>query len=103
VPSYCRYRNRPIHVNYSPTSSAPGVSILRPLKGLDPNLYTNLESTFRQNYANFEIIFSVADAKDQAISVVQELLHLYPDVKAQIVIGRSSDCLRNCFLVAEKE
>ncbi|EFI28669.1 glucosylceramide synthase [Coprinopsis cinerea okayama7 len=87
VAAYRRYRNRPIYVDYTPAREAPGVSILRPLKGLDPNLYTNLESTFRQNYPNFEILFSVADAKDQAIPVVQELLQLYPDVKAQIVVG----------------
>lgn len=86
--AYRRYRNRPIHVNFTPASDAPGVSILRPLKGLDPNLYTNLESTFRQNYPNFEILFSVADKGDQAIPIVEELLQLYPDVKAQIVIGQ---------------
>jgi ceramide glucosyltransferase len=90
---YRRYRDRPLHVGYTPTSNAPGVSILRPLKGLDPNLYTNLESTFRQNYPNFEILFSVADGKDQAIAVVQELLQLYPNVKARIVIGEFIACL----------
>jgi len=85
--TYRRYRHRPTHVNLVPSYDAPGVSILRPLKGLDPNLYTNLESTFRQNYPNFEILFSVADGADQAIAVVEDLLQLYPDVKAQIIIG----------------
>ena len=60
---------------------------MRPLKGLDPNLYINLESTFRQDYPNFEILFSVADKNDQAIGIVEELLQLYPHVKAQIVVG----------------
>lgn len=69
--------------------SVPGVSILRPLKGLDPNLYENLESTFLQEYPHerFEILFCVADADDQALGVVNELLEKYPHVNAKAVIG----------------
>ncbi|TFK30810.1 glucosylceramide synthase [Coprinopsis marcescibilis] len=85
---YRRYRNRPIFVNFTPAFEAPGVSVLRPLKGLDPDLYTNLESTLRLDYPNFEIIFSVSDEKDQALPIVTELLQLYPNVKAQIVVGQ---------------
>ncbi|KAJ3550284.1 hypothetical protein NMY22_g572 [Coprinellus aureogranulatus] len=83
-----RYRYRPVeHLRFTPTSDSPGVSILRPLKGLDANLYTNLESTFRQEYPNFEIIFSVDNEHDQALPVVHELLRLYPNVKAKVLIG----------------
>ncbi|KAF8744723.1 Glycosyl transferase family 21, partial [Rhizoctonia solani] len=69
--------------------SVPGVSILRPLKGLDPNLYENLESTFLQEYPleRFEILFCVADANDQALDVVNELLAKYPHVNAKAVVG----------------
>ncbi|TEB38981.1 glucosylceramide synthase [Coprinellus micaceus] len=83
-----RYRYRPVeHLRFNPTSESPGVSILRPLKGLDANLYTNLESTFRQEYPNLEIIFSVDNERDQALPVVNELLSLYPNVNARVVIG----------------
>lgn len=70
--------------------SVPGVSILRPLKGFDPNLYENLESTFLQEYPleRFEILFCVADADDQALCVVNELLEKYPHVNAKAIIGR---------------
>ncbi|KAJ8083822.1 Ceramide glucosyltransferase [Marasmius tenuissimus] len=83
-----RYRLRP----RSPTSTSdpsivPGVSILRPLKGLDTNLYENLESTFTQEYPNFEILLSVADEHDQAISVARELIAKYPRANARIIIG----------------
>ncbi|KAJ7225685.1 hypothetical protein GGX14DRAFT_421704, partial [Mycena pura] len=61
-PSRKRYRLRPRSpLANVPPSTAPGVSILRPLKGLDTNLYENLESTFTQEYPNFEILLSVAD------------------------------------------
>ncbi|EIN14055.1 glycosyltransferase family 21 protein [Punctularia strigosozonata HHB-11173 SS5] len=83
-----RYRLRP----RSPLASAgpttvPGVSILRPLKGLDTNLYENLESTFNQEYPNYEVLMSVADEQDQALSVVNDLVAKYPSVKARIIIG----------------
>ena len=74
----------------------PGVSILRPLKGLDTNLFENLESTFRQEYPNFEIIFSVANEYDQALPVVQALLGKYPNSNARVIIGtcRTFECSR---------
>ncbi len=73
----------------APASVVPGVSILRPLKGLDTNLYENLESTFTQEYPNYEILFSVADENDQALFVVEELIAKYPQVKVEIVIGEA--------------
>ncbi|VDB99590.1 unnamed protein product [Peniophora sp. CBMAI 1063] len=83
-----RYRLRP----RSPLASAaalsvPGVSILRPLKGLDTNLYENLESSFTQDYPNFELLLSVDSEADQALSVVRELLDKYPQVNARIIIS----------------
>jgi len=82
-----RYRSRPIKSPSRTSSNALGVSILRPLKGLDTNLYENLESTFKQEYPNFEIIFSVADEGDQALHVVETLVKRYPTVKTSIIIG----------------
>ncbi|KAJ3415827.1 hypothetical protein HDV05_004100 [Chytridiales sp. JEL 0842] len=70
-----------------PQSEAVGVSILRPLKGVDANLKHNLESSFRQDYPNFEIIFSVASANDPAVHVVNDLKREYPKVDAKLIIG----------------
>ncbi|KAJ3089725.1 hypothetical protein HK102_005661 [Quaeritorhiza haematococci] len=70
-----------------PASVAPPVSILRPLKGVDCNLFENLASSFRQDYPRFEIIFSVASSKDPAIEVVQKLKAMYPHVDAKLIVG----------------
>ncbi|KZS98999.1 hypothetical protein SISNIDRAFT_472071 [Sistotremastrum niveocremeum HHB9708] len=83
-----RYNIRP----RSPLATAasdtvPGVSVLRPLKGLDANLFENLESSFVQEYPKFEILLSVADENDQALDVVRRLMEKYPQVKARIIIG----------------
>ncbi|KAJ7092558.1 nucleotide-diphospho-sugar transferase [Mycena epipterygia] len=83
-----RYRLRPRSpLAVAPPSSVPGVSILRPLKGLDTNLYENLESTFTQEYPNYEILLSVADENDQALPVARELIAKYPNVACSIIIG----------------
>ena len=87
--SYSRRRYRRSSLAASHVSAAPGVSILRPLKGLDTNLYENLESTFTQEYPNYEIILSVADECDQALVVVRELMSKYPNVNARVVVGKS--------------
>jgi ceramide glucosyltransferase len=86
VDSRKRYRSPP-PLATRPQSPVPGVSILRPLKGLDLNLYENLESTFTQEYPNFEILFSVADQDDQALPVVRDLLEKYSNVNAKVIIG----------------
>lgn len=63
------------------------MSILRPLRGLDCNLFENLEASFRQDYRKFEIIFSVADEADSAIPIVKELCARYPNVPSKLIIG----------------
>ncbi|KAI6153694.1 glycosyltransferase family 21 protein [Pisolithus tinctorius] len=84
-----RYRTRP-RSPLASSSDAPGVSILRPLKGLDTNLYENIESTFIQEYPNFEILLSVADEHDQALVIVRDLIAKYPHVNARIIIGEET-------------
>uniref|UniRef100_H2YPF1 ceramide glucosyltransferase n=1 Tax=Ciona savignyi TaxID=51511 RepID=H2YPF1_CIOSA len=64
-----------------------GVSILKPLKGVDTNLEDNLETFFEIDYPQFEILFCIQDANDPAIDVVQRLISKYPGVDAKIVSG----------------
>ncbi|KAI0271420.1 glycosyl transferase family 21-domain-containing protein [Gloeopeniophorella convolvens] len=83
-----RYRNRPRSpLASAPSSTVPGVSILRPLKGLDTNLYENLESSFKQDYPKFEILLSVADENDEALSVVRDLIAKHPSVNARVIVA----------------
>ena len=86
---YTRYsrsrQNRDLPLPPSP--ELWGISILRPLKGLDPHLEECLESAFLQNYPQFEILLSVADAQDPAAQVAKALIAKYPSVPAKLIIG----------------
>ena len=44
----------------------PKVCVILPCKGLDPGFVQNIERLLKQNYANFEVIFSVASKDDPA-------------------------------------
>jgi len=63
-----------------------GVTILKPLKGVDENLKDNLESFFLLDYPTFEILFSIANDTDPAKVVVDELIQKYPNVNAKLII-----------------
>ena len=85
-----RYSSTPIPSKSSQLSpkQAPPVTILRPLKGVDVNLFENLASSFTQDYPVFEIIFLVASKNDPAIEIVKELMKMYPKVDASLLIGQ---------------
>ncbi|KAM0792431.1 hypothetical protein ACM66B_005108 [Microbotryomycetes sp. NB124-2] len=72
------------------SEARPGVSILRPLRGLDTNLYENLEASFLQQYPTFEILFSVADEDDPAVPIVNALMQKHPHVQARLVTGQDT-------------
>ena len=68
------------------TGFSPAVSLLKPLCGADPNAYENLRSHCVQRYPDFEIIFGVNDPEDVVISIVQRLMHEFPERNIQLVV-----------------
>ena len=65
----------------------PSVSILKPLRGLDPGLLENLESFLTLDYPEYEVVLSIVDPLDPAVKVVQDLLTKYPNSKARLILG----------------
>ena len=64
----------------------PPVSILKPLRGIEPEFYETLSTFFRQQYPNFEIVFGLADPKDPANWTIAQLRLDFPQVPVKIVI-----------------
>src|SRR5437867_5583911 len=67
--------------------SLPPVTVLKPLHGLEPELDTNLESFFLQEYPAFEIIFGARQTDDPALEIVAALRRKYPHVQTCIVLS----------------
>jgi ceramide glucosyltransferase len=64
----------------------PPVSILKPLKGVDPEIYESFRSYCRQSYPEYEIIFGVSDPDDPAIAAVQQLQREFPEHAIRLVV-----------------
>ena len=80
-----RCRQRPGHL--PPPPAAASVSVVRPVCGLDPFARETLESTFKLDYPDYEVIFCLADAEDAAAPLLRELIAAHPDVPARLLIG----------------
>lgn len=69
-------------------SFSPPVSILKPLKGLDDNLYDNLASFCTLDYPEYEVIFSVQSQNDPAYKVAQMIRTAFPDTDISVLVTR---------------
>ncbi len=81
-----RYGRRPVPV-LAAGAERPAVTVLKPLCGMEPNLYENLETVLRQAYAGpVQVVFGVQNAADPAIGVVRALQAAYPEARIDLVI-----------------
>src|SRR6185312_8683292 len=68
-------------------SFTPPVSILKPIRGLDPDAWDNLVSFCRLDYPEYEILFCV-DADDRAIlSLLNRLIATFPERSIRVLHG----------------
>lgn len=70
----------------SDSTPLPPVSILKPLKGIDPHIWEAFCSHCEQDYPDYELIFGVSDPDDPAIEVVRKLQRTYPDRRIELMI-----------------
>jgi len=80
-------RRRQADMSVRPTQSWPPVSILKPLKGTDPDIYESFRSHCLQDYPEYEIIFGVSDPDDPAVASVQQLQREFPDHAIRLVVS----------------
>jgi ceramide glucosyltransferase len=66
---------------------APGVSVLKSLKGLDPGMLDAFRSHCTQNYAGaYELLFGVSEADDPAAAAVEQLQREFPERTIRLVV-----------------
>jgi ceramide glucosyltransferase len=65
---------------------APGVSILKSLKGLDPNMLDAFRSHCRQSYAGeYELLFGVSSLDEPAVAAVEQLKLEFPSHSIRLI------------------
>lgn len=83
--SYLRFwHNRKLQAGNQPFT--PAVSILKPLRGADPEIYDSFRSHCLQDYPEYELIFGISDAADPAAELVHQLMREFPARRIKLVV-----------------
>ena len=68
---------------------APGISVLKPVRGNDPGFYEALRSHALLDYPEFELLFAVPEAEDPAMPVVERLMREFPGVPIRLIVRQT--------------
>ncbi|MBV9267353.1 MAG: bacteriohopanetetrol glucosamine biosynthesis glycosyltransferase HpnI [Acidobacteriaceae bacterium] len=63
----------------------PAVSVLKPVRGVDPNTYEAFVSQAEQEYPQFEILFGIREENDPVISAIRHLQQQFPAVPIRVI------------------
>ncbi|KAJ9658836.1 Ceramide glucosyltransferase [Coniosporium apollinis] len=79
-----------------PDEEVPQVTIIRPVKGLEPSLYECLASTFRQTYpqAKLTIYFCIFSRDDPAFPTLERVLADFPTFDAKLLVEADDPALQ---------
>ncbi|EMC94163.1 glycosyltransferase family 21 protein [Baudoinia panamericana UAMH 10762] len=89
------YRKPPPIVQWG--ADAPHVTIIRPIKGVEPCLYECLACTVRQKYPRekVHIRFCIADRSEPSLPTLERLVQDFPDIDVQILIEAEDAVLQD--------
>ncbi|PYM08826.1 MAG: hypothetical protein DMD82_01510 [Candidatus Rokuibacteriota bacterium] len=79
VRAFGRRRERPV--------GGPPVTVLKPIRGVEPGLYDNQRSFCEQDYPAFQVVFGVRDARDPAIPIIERVIRDLPGRDLTLVVS----------------
>jgi ceramide glucosyltransferase len=65
----------------------PPLSILKPVRGLDPDAYENFASFCGQDYPEYEIVFCLGTPDDPAMPIIDTLRRNFPRQRIRVLFG----------------
>ena len=80
---FFRFRRPPLW------DQTPPVTILKPLKGLDRELYENLRSFCTLDYPRYQLLFTLASPDDAALAVLSRLRAEFPQLDMETVVSKN--------------
>ena len=70
------------------TDIQPGVTVIKPVKGMDADSYANFASFCRQDYAgSIQILFAAASGDDPVIPVIRRLIADFPGHDISLIVN----------------
>jgi ceramide glucosyltransferase len=66
-------------------SESPGITVLKPVKGLDQETRECLESFLAQDYQPYQVLLGVADPADQVLPLLEELRRAAPPGRLEVI------------------
>jgi ceramide glucosyltransferase len=82
IAGMARFRPRPT----AEIAGLPAATVLKPICGLDAELYENLCSFCRQDYPEFQVVFGVRDAHDPAVEIIERVIYEHPERDLCLVV-----------------
>jgi ceramide glucosyltransferase len=84
--SFLHDRSKKLKRARLPENQLPAISILKPLKGIDPQAWESFCSHCEQDYPWFQLIFGVSDPADPALELVRKLQAKYPGLAIELIV-----------------
>ncbi|KAL4941209.1 hypothetical protein BDV06DRAFT_6951 [Aspergillus oleicola] len=90
------YLSRPPKSHSATAPDAPHVTVIRPVKGLEPHLYDCLASTFRQEYPRdkLTVALCVSSRTDPAFPTLEKLVADFPSFDARVYVEEEDPLLQ---------